>query len=235
MSTDFNDLKLVRLCLGRIGHDLRNNLSVSLSVINDLVEGYEIGKDEISDAQKSLEEALSLLKFFEPIINISQKRLEQINLSRLIAQQIDESNLREFFQTDLENQETIISADVKTLIHSLKYLFHYISSKLSFLLKNNQNPNIAFIKIDNIFTLSTKLSVRFLNEEKLIVEGLIETCLFLQADSSIEALGLIFAQNLLKENNLGELKFNYTKDEIIISLFFKTKNNLKAPGYKLSA
>lgn len=216
MPYDLSDLKLVRIFLGRINHNLRNNLSVSLAVLNDLVEGYELSTDEIEDAKKSIEQALSLLKFFEPIINPWEKRVGQINLSKLIARQIEENGLKEFFQSELKDREAIILADEKTLIYSLKYFFLYLNSKLSSFLRNNQSLNIIFSKADKAFTLSAKLSASFLNKEKLIAADLTGPMLFLQTDFSTEALGLIFVQNLMKENNLGELKLSYLEKEDLI-------------------
>lgn len=220
MLNDLSDLKLVRLFLGRINHNLRNNLSVSLSVVNDLVEGYELSTDEIEDAKKSIEQALGLLKSFEPIINTWEKRLEPINLLKLITQQIEESALKEFFQFNLKDQEAISFADEKTVIYILKYFFLYLSSKLPFLIKNNQGLTMILNKTDNTFILSVKLPISFLNKEKLIADDLIDPIMFLQADSSVEALGLVFVQNLIKENNLGELKLSCTKREILLSLHF---------------
>lgn len=218
MQYDLSDLKTVRIFLNRINHQLRNNLSVSLSVVDDLIDGYQLSPEEIRDSKKSLEQALGLLKFFEPMISSLEQGTEKISLSRLLFQQLEESPLKKVFSSDFGGKEVFINADEKAVSNSLRYFFLYLNSKIPLPLKNNQNFNITFSEVIGKYILSAKIPARFLKRENLEKVNFSNLISYLEVDSSMEALGLIYIQDAMMKNNIGVISLTYLKNEELLLL-----------------
>lgn len=200
-----NSFFLLQTFLERINHNLRNKISVATAVISDLSDGYEIGPEEIDDSKKALEDAVELLRFFEPIIKLREIKKEEINIIRFLT--------GFFYQNDLEldnqvgNYNLILSSDSRVLNISLNYILSYLKSKKL----TEAKFNFSLVADGNSLILKIQI-VDFLNLKVERIED------FSSSDLSIEALGIVFSNEILELYKLGKMEMKISQNVFDLKL-----------------
>ena len=175
---NIDSLKTISLLLERFSHSIRTHLGVGLGALNDLVEGVELSKEDLEDGKTSLVSILKVLDSIKPLsISVSSSR-EFIDLKEAV--ELSGLNLETIVETSIQVEQELFP---KALVELQNYLKHKSETDSSVEVSLDTSEVTPVI----VLAATTNLEERTESLEELFTR-----------DHSIDSIGLIFANEVLK-------------------------------------
>ena len=205
MSSAVDSLDLLSLFYDRLSHALRTPLGVCQGLVEDLLRGLELSRSDLEDGTQSIRKMVAILDSLKDFTGKNQFNPIRLRLGEFLNDELAAyyGGAVVFEQPAEQLNSIAIFADAKLLGRAIRLAATYLISRNKRSKENDRRKSAITVTVRSGGRLCIQMKAagepaRLDSEElRFSAESL------LQSDHSIECLGVIFAERILRMHDGG--------------------------------